>query len=129
MTFHIELRFKQLQESLMMPKEKQEVVQQNVYRRKIDNTMAKKKRKTKPNANELYIVRQCTYIVFILQCQKHNNNNKNKTKTKQNKNQAKTNKLTNCLNRAETRVVQIVLDGVLCDVCACTANVSFHRST
>ena len=47
MTFHIELRFKQLQESLMMPKEKQEVVQQNVYRRKIDNTMAKKKKKDK----------------------------------------------------------------------------------
>ena len=47
--------------------------------------------------NELYIFRQCTYIVSIVLFQKPQRNS-------------------NCLKRAETSVVLIVFDCVLCEV-------------
>ena len=51
------------------------------------------------------------YIAFILQCKKS---------PKQ---------LPNCLKRAETSIVIIVFNGVLCDVSTYTVTASYHRST
>jgi hypothetical protein len=63
-----------------------------------------------PSQIELYIYRQCTYIVFILQCQKSPK------------------ELLNCLKRAETTVIFIGFDYVLCEVRAYTATVSCRSS-
>jgi hypothetical protein len=70
------------------------------------------------SGNELYIFRQYTYIVFIVVCQKPQ---RNCQKT--------------CLKRAETSVVLIVFDCVLCEVRAYklirinAVTVSYRRST
>ena len=37
--------------------------------------------------------------------------------------------LLNCLKRAETNVILIVFDGVLCEVFAYTVTISYHCST
>jgi len=62
------------------------------------------------SANEFYINRQCTYIVFILQCKKSQK------------------QLPRYLKIAETRVVLYDINGALCEVRAYSATVSYRRS-
>ena len=91
---------------------------------------------------------QCKYIVYPAiyppppkKKPQQKQTNKQKTKKQKQKQTTKLNKqtknkynkdskqLSKCLTRAETSVVIIVYDGVLCEVCGYTVVVSYRRAT